>query len=62
MKLRVTFYKDTAGEFRWTAQNAGNFEVVGDGEGYKNSGDCENTAQDLFPEATFIWAENWNGE
>lgn len=48
MNGRLTLYKDTAGEWRWTLR-AANGEIVADSsEGYSNRQDCLDMAQELF--------------
>jgi len=48
VKLRVEFYRDSAGEFRWRAQAANNKVVADSAEGYTNKGDCVAIAHALF--------------
>lgn len=49
---RVEVYRDSAGEWRWTAK-AGNGETVADsGEGYKHRTYAREAATSLFPDAT----------
>lgn len=48
-KDSVIFYKDDAGEWRWSRTNAYNGKIVSEGgEGYHNLGDCVHSAQKQF--------------
>lgn len=48
----VVVFKDTAGEWRWTARDT-NYELVADGgEGYKRHADALAAATSRFPDAT----------
>lgn len=50
----VRYYKDEAGEWRWSAY-AANHEKVGDsGEGYKNKDHVIKMVTELFPEVTNV--------
>lgn len=49
LKDKVKFYKDNAGEWRWSRLNMGNYREVGaSSEGYKNYRDCYANAHGQF--------------
>jgi uncharacterized protein YegP (UPF0339 family) len=51
---RVTIYRDSANEWRWSARDTNGETVADSGEGYERHTDAVNAAQDLFPNAEIL--------
>lgn len=52
----VFFYKDEAGEWRWSRTDAYNGNIVSEsGEGYHNREDCINIAQKQFMDTVYYY-------